>query len=133
MVVALFWVGRDRWRWVGVCWGEWGWVHCLIMPLFNWLMSLTKDGDGLLRLLEMLLFFFSMWQKGKITSVQGILYQDSFLFCRKCIVYIIESIACLMNPMITVTTTYSLMTYSNFFYKLCRDKWWCIKKKTEMQ
>ena len=45
-------------------------------------MSLTKDGDGLLRLFEMLLFFFSIRQKGKISSVQGMQYQDSFLFCR---------------------------------------------------
>ena len=28
-------------------------------------MSLTKDGDGLLRPFEMFLFFFSMWQKRK--------------------------------------------------------------------
>ena len=44
-------------------------------------MSLTKDGDGLLRLFEMLLFFFSMWQKGKISSVYRMQYQDSFLSC----------------------------------------------------
>ena len=23
------------WKWVGMSGGEWGWVHCLIMPLFN--------------------------------------------------------------------------------------------------
>ena len=38
--------------------------------------------DGLLRLFEMLLFFLSMWQKGKVSSVQGMQYQDSSLFCR---------------------------------------------------
>ena len=41
---ALFWVGRGGWGnilggWVGVSWGEWGWVHCLIMPkFFLWLV-----------------------------------------------------------------------------------------------
>ena len=45
-------------------------------------MSLTKDGDGLLRFFEVLLFFLSMWHKGKIASVQEMQYQDSFLFCK---------------------------------------------------
>ena len=45
-------------------------------------MGLPEDGDGLLRSFEMLLFFFSMWQKEKISSVQGMQYQDLFLFCR---------------------------------------------------
>ena len=35
------------------------------VKLFNWLIRLTKDGDGLLILFEMLLFFFSMFNVTK--------------------------------------------------------------------
>ena len=31
-------------------------------------MNLTKDDDGLLIILEILIFFFSMWLKWKITT-----------------------------------------------------------------
>ena len=44
-------------------------------------MRLTEDGDGLIRLFEMLLFFFFYVAKGNISSLQGMQYQDSFLFC----------------------------------------------------
>ena len=39
MYGALFWVGVGVWEnifvgwgWVGMSGGEWGWMHCLIMP-----------------------------------------------------------------------------------------------------
>ena len=87
-------------------------------------MSLTKDGDGLLRLFEMLLFFLSMWQKGKITSVQGTQYQSSFYFVKVYILCHWEHCMCdepndYSDPNIFLYHIYKLL-----FYKFCKDKWW---------
>ena len=47
---ALFWVSRDacenilsRWGWVGMSEGEWGWVHCLIMPVTVYCVSQMEE------------------------------------------------------------------------------------------
>ena len=93
-------------------------------------MRLTKDGDGLLILFEMLIFFVFQCDKKE----KFLLYKECRTKIQFYFFYIIQSITCVMNPMITGITTYPFITYRNlFFTNLACINDHILQEKTKLQ